>query len=239
MLRLAVMAAALLVGGAPAYAQGTTSAPPIGATSPLGSLGSAFPTLQSGIPLGATEIDPGGLSPLPCAATGTLSSPTAGTGSTFDGGGSIGTATGMLTAGPCGSASGPPASAGIASPLSTPGRGPGFALNGGTIPLGATEIGGPGLSPIITVPGPTLSLPDQLPNVGPIVPPSSSSSSSACVGSAGGASASSTSTGAATGSAGVTSLSGSTATGSAGATSLAGGMATGITGMAASPSCPQ
>jgi hypothetical protein len=44
------------------------------------------------------------------------------------------------------------ASTGTAPPLSSMGTNSNFTLNGGTIPLGSTEIDGAGVSPLITVP---------------------------------------------------------------------------------------
>lgn len=161
------------------YAQSTLNTPAIGATSPLGIPGSTSPGSSTGIPLGATEINPGGISPMPlgstanssnCIGTGTsfsggaasqmTGSPTAGASSTFDGGGSTGMTSGTLTSGTattsgaCASASpGTMSSTGIASPLSTPGTNVGSSLNG-TIPLGATEVDSAGVSPMIGVPAP-------------------------------------------------------------------------------------
>jgi hypothetical protein len=157
-------------------APGSLGASALGVTSPFGMLGSN-PVGPTGIPLGSTELNFGGLSPAPitplssttsCFATtfgttsgmsgtGTTVSGMAGTGAatsnfTFDGGGSAPSLTGGCTSVPVGTAGG---SAGTASPLSNPGT-PGLAtLNGGTIPLGATELNSAGLSPIVPVQGPT------------------------------------------------------------------------------------
>jgi hypothetical protein len=91
--------------------------------------------------------------------------------STFDGGGTAGLSAGTpispgsppLNSGcvavPPGTAA---ASPGSASPQSTPGNMGEASLNGGTIPLGATELNSAGVSPIVPVPTPTM--------VAPVVP---------------------------------------------------------------------
>ena len=63
---LPLVAAAVLFGCGAAHAQSAMTTSGLGATSPLGMLGSNASTGSNGgtgIPLGATEIDPGGLSP--------------------------------------------------------------------------------------------------------------------------------------------------------------------------------
>jgi len=127
------------LGGPPAM-----GAPAMGATSPLGIPGATSMPAQPAIPLGATEIDSGGLSPMPLATCPTLPS------GTFDGGGLTGcTATNSPLAG------------GSAPPLPTPGSVP--TLSGANIPLGATQTTNAGLSPPIivpsTVPGTTIGMP--------------------------------------------------------------------------------
>jgi hypothetical protein len=175
---LPLILAAILVGCGAAQAQSTMTSPGMGATSPLGvpgssaSSGSNSPT---GIPLGATEIDPGGLSPAPlsnCNASGFtansgMSSGTTGLngsgmgststmGSTFDGGGFGSTTTSLCASlGAVNTAT----STGTASPLSTMGTNSNFTLNGGAIPLGSTEINSAGVSPLIIVPMSSGSLP--------------------------------------------------------------------------------
>jgi hypothetical protein len=173
---LPLLAAAVLFGSGAAHAQsamtgagmGTTS--PL-ATSPLGILGSSASggsNSTTGIPLGATEIDPGGLSPAPIsncntsdsAAYSGMSSGMTGlsgsgmasmpVGSAFDGGGFDST-TSSACASTSASASSAP-SGGLASPLSSMGTNSNFTLNGGTIPLGSTEIDSAGVSPLITTP---------------------------------------------------------------------------------------
>ena len=177
---LPFIVAAILFGCGAAQAQSTMTIPGMGATSPLGvpgssaSSGSNSPT---GIPLGATEIDPGGLSPAPlsnCNASGSAaysgmssgitgsSAPGMGSmsttmGSTFDGGG-FGSPTTSVCASP-GASVNTATSTGTASPLSTMGPSSNFTLNGGTIPLGSTEIDSAGVSPLITVPMSNGSMP--------------------------------------------------------------------------------
>jgi hypothetical protein len=129
----------------------------MGATSPL-SQGVTLVPSQSAVPLGATEINPGGLSPSPCAGTSipgtSTASGIAGQIGVFDGGG-LDLATSASSA--CGAAaSGGPAAAEVAAP---PGgfSGGGTMTIGGPIPLGATELSSTGLSAAITVPMPTVS----------------------------------------------------------------------------------
>ena len=78
MRRLLVIAVALLLGCGAGHAQSVIGAPAMGATSPLGTLGSTplgtpgstTPGSPTGIPFGATELDPGGLSPVPIERSG-------------------------------------------------------------------------------------------------------------------------------------------------------------------------
>jgi hypothetical protein len=137
---LATLAAILTLSGA-AHAQVPGNSPAMGATSPLGMPGAGTAPVTSGIPLGATEINPGGLSPMPDALAGTAcpSNSTTTSSGTFDGGGLTG----------CTAASQPSLS-GTASPLAAPGSDP--AQNGATIPLNATEITNGGISPPIVAP---------------------------------------------------------------------------------------
>ena len=147
---LPLITAAILLGSDAAHAQSAMTTPGLGATSPLGMLGSSTSggsNSPTGIPLGATEIDPGGLSPAPvsnCNTSGSVA------GAVFDGGGS-----GSTMASACASTSASAASAtstGTAFPLSSVGTNSNFTLNGGTIPLGSTEIDSAGVSPLITNP---------------------------------------------------------------------------------------
>ena len=137
----AVLAVLWLVPAA-AFAQMTAPGmqPPNGmlATSPL----NPQSTRPVGIPLGSTEITTPGVSPLNPAQTMPGcpgSTTTASSGALFDGGGmSSGSSTNcstMTTATPTPSSSTP-----------TVGR--------VGIPLGATELGGAGISPTVPVPGP-------------------------------------------------------------------------------------
>jgi hypothetical protein len=155
MRRLLLIATALLISCGAGHAQNAMSMPAIGPTSPLGSSGS----MGTGLPLGATEVDPGGLSPATstnCGASGAGSGLSgtsgAGTTSTFDGGGLSGSST--IPASGC-TSSQALSVGGTASPLSNPSGGSIPTLNGGAIPLGATEINSGGISPMITVPGPS------------------------------------------------------------------------------------
>ena len=78
---LPLIVAAILVGCGAARAQSAMTSAGIGATSPLGVLGSSASSgsnSATGIPLGATEIDPGGLSPAPVSNCNTSVSSSAG-----------------------------------------------------------------------------------------------------------------------------------------------------------------
>jgi hypothetical protein len=194
-----IIAAALLLSCEVAFAQTTTGMPNMPGTPALGSLGSTSPlstigtfspigNSPTGLPLGATGIYTGGLSPAPfpdCAAGASTSS---GLGGTASDGSSMMTGTNSTIGGSAGSSmltgtnstlgasagssmmtgtsstvgaaptSGCPSSAtvsptGTASPLSIPGT-TSSTLNGGTIPLGATQLNGGGVSPLVTVPPP-------------------------------------------------------------------------------------
>jgi hypothetical protein len=150
---LLVLAAALVTAGCTgAFAQ-TTPMPGIGATSPLGSMNFNAPSGSVGIPLGATEVDTGGTSPLPgvaqCAGGAMSSSGSSGSSGPFDGGG---TSSGSGMGSSC------DASAAGTSPgtTNTPAAGlgvPGISTSN-TIPLGASELANPGVSPMIAVPAP-------------------------------------------------------------------------------------
>jgi hypothetical protein len=133
----------------------------------LGSSAPSGPNSTTGIPLGATEIDPGGLSPAPlsnCNTSGSTAGISSGMtgssasgmgstlsmGSTFDGGGFGSTTTSIC--GSSGASVNTATSTGTASPLSSAGTNSNFTLNGGTIPLGSTEINNAGVSPLIPAP---------------------------------------------------------------------------------------
>jgi hypothetical protein len=137
--------------------------PGIAATSPLGMPGGSQPGTSvgpTGIPLGATELAAPGISSMLSDPTAMASGCLAGGGgisggisgsSTYDGGGLAAGGMGTGTA-PCAGAS-----AGTASPSgSAPSASPGGASRTG-IPLGSFEIGNAGVSPLITVPSPTIS----------------------------------------------------------------------------------
>jgi hypothetical protein len=162
---LPLVAAVVLFGCTVAHAQTVMTPSGLGPTSPLGIPGSSAANGSNsgtGISLGATEIDPGGLSPAPvsnCDTNGLsgTSSAIAGssgsgmssmpvTSSVFDGGGFAST---MASA--CSSIAGATSTAAV-PPLSAMGANSTFTLNGGTIPLGSTEINSAGISPLITVP---------------------------------------------------------------------------------------
>jgi hypothetical protein len=141
---MAILAATLLGVGSTSAQVGGTGTSALSATSPL-AIGSGTPVAPTGIPLGATEMAAPGTSPAPLSTMGMLGC-SAAAGSTsqtptslFDGGGMTGaglsacTATGSAGAG----------SAGSSMPtLST------FQAGRADIPLGATEIGSAGLSPL-------------------------------------------------------------------------------------------
>jgi hypothetical protein len=113
--------------------------PGMGATSPLGTiLSEPSPASgSSGIPLGATEVDTPGISPLqmPCPNTSSNSA--------FDGGGSTASSV-------CGSAT-TSSSAGISTASGSATSTLGSAVGSG-IPMGATDLGTPGESQSIVVP---------------------------------------------------------------------------------------
>src|SRR5690242_10609365 len=140
MRRLLVITTALLISCGAGHAQNAMSTPAIGPTSPLGSLASSG-SMGTGLPLGATEVDPGGLSPATgtnCSASGGASGLSgtsgAGTTSTFDGGGLSGPST--ISASGC-TSSQVLSSGSTASPLSNPSGNSSLTLDGGAIPLGA------------------------------------------------------------------------------------------------------
>jgi hypothetical protein len=134
----------------------TPTSPAMGATSPLGTLGNTSSVAPVGIPLGATELSPGGVSPMlpgsaastdPCSGSGISGGGTSGSGSTFDGAGiatnTIGTSSALSCGG--GTASGT-ISTGVLGGATT-----GSAAVG-TIPLDSTELNNGGVSPPVTSP---------------------------------------------------------------------------------------
>jgi hypothetical protein len=149
------VAALAIIGCTGALAQ-TAPLPGIGATSPLGSMNFNAPSGPVGIPLGSTEVDTGGTSPLPgvtqCATDAMSSVGSSGSGGPFDGGGTssssgIGTSCGTSATGTSPGMANTPAFG-----LGVPGAG-----TTSTIPLGATELANPGVSPMIAVPMPGLA----------------------------------------------------------------------------------
>jgi hypothetical protein len=168
--RLLIAAIVVVLSCEAGLTQALTNTPSIGLTSPLGIPGSTSPGSPTGIPLGATEIDPGGIGPTPIGPTSSSSTcvstssstgvdsgaagGTMGTTSLFDGGGISSATTSSSCSLPSSSAV---SSAGTASPLSTPGVTATFGLNGGAIPLGATEIDGGGVSSLIGIPVPSVT----------------------------------------------------------------------------------
>lgn len=124
----------------------------LGTTSPLGTSGQIVnaPLAPSGIGLGATQLNVGGLSPAPnslnCATTATSGVSSAGT-TLFDGGGMAGGTPGCSTLGA--------ATAGASAGVVVPGAAP---TSGSGIPLGATEIDNAGVSPLVAPPAPNFGV---------------------------------------------------------------------------------
>src|SRR4051812_37005860 len=142
-----VMLAIAMLWLVPAAANAQTTMP--GMQPPAGMLATSPLNPQStrpvGIPLGSTEIVTQGISPITPAqsAMGCAgSSNTASTGVLFDGGG--------LSSGSAANCAGNSVAASPLPSTSTLGR--------VGIPLGATEIGGAGISPTVPVPGPTSTI---------------------------------------------------------------------------------
>jgi hypothetical protein len=170
MQRASVVTLMILLGCGAAAAQSAPALSGMGATSPLGIPGSSAAN-GTGVPLGATEIDPGGLSPATSCVpsdpsilgntsttsgiSGTSSTASTTSGSTFDGGGVANA--GSLASNCTSVTPNTPnvTTTGIASPLS----GSSSNLAGGTIPLGATALDSGGLSPMIAVPQPVMPTP--------------------------------------------------------------------------------
>lgn len=118
--------------------------PGIGATSPLG-MAPGSPVAPPGIPMGATELAPPGLSPAPTACSGSSTN--------FDGGGmTAGSGTslpGAAAPSTCGTTAGGSGASSASTLPVTPG---GVARTG--IPMGSVEIDNGGLSPLLAVPAP-------------------------------------------------------------------------------------
>jgi hypothetical protein len=180
---LTTAGAVFLFGCATSFAQ-VAPMPGMGATSPLGTMNFNSPSGPVGIPLGATELNGGGISPLAggtlCTGTAASSGGTAGstTGMSATGTGMSATGTGMSATGsgvagsmstfdgggaPLGSMMGSTCLSGTAagSPnmAVTPSSGSGLGTSpgGNTIPLGSTELASPGVSAPIGVPVPSVS----------------------------------------------------------------------------------
>jgi hypothetical protein len=117
----------------------------LGPTSPLGVPGNTAPVGPVGVPLGATGLSPGGLSPAPFDPTASNSPCSGAMPSGLSSGATDASAT-------CGLAT----TTGTASGTSAlPGGGFSGLAGSGGIPLGATELDNPGLSPMITSPAPS------------------------------------------------------------------------------------
>ena len=171
--------AATFLGWGPAHAQLSGSVPsPLGMTSPLG-IGPAAAVPRSGIPLGTTELGSAGVSPTisgtsplgpvtsgsmaTCAginsmagnlsvnssSSATSSAGMSGSSPLFDGGGVAGTASGTC--------------AGIGAQATTSSSPTGMSSPSGIgrigIPMGSTELGVGGLSPMPQIPTPNPSAP--------------------------------------------------------------------------------
>ena len=149
-------AAACLIGCGPCFAQ-VAPTPGMGATSPLGTMDFNAASQPSGIPLGATELNTGGLSPTagtnPCSGSTTSATGLAGSMSTFDGGGAMPGSTSATSTTCSATASG----SAIGSTSMITGSTPG-SMSSGTIPLGSTELGTPGESPTTLLPVPGVSV---------------------------------------------------------------------------------
>jgi hypothetical protein len=171
-LSAAVVVLLLSCGAAAAQTMSTTPIPPaspLGIPGTIGAIGSTPSTgstgmarSSAGIGLGATGIDPGGLSPAvsPNCNLGSSSSGMAstgmsasGAGAAFDGGGMSGTGSAGITSGSCATGSVGSTAVGTALSPSSPGSA------AGSIPLGATELNNAGVSPMIGVPAPSIGLP--------------------------------------------------------------------------------
>ena len=147
MKRALTMAAAIwLASFGVGFAQGVP-APGMGVTSPLGTLGSQASSQSPAIPLGATELEVNGISPLVMPCSGSAASNSA-----FDGGGSPSGSTTNCGSSTSAGSSGIAGSASIESSAQTMG-----SAGGSGIPLGSTGLGTPGESPTIAIPAPSVS----------------------------------------------------------------------------------
>jgi hypothetical protein len=157
MTRLAAIAATLMLFASQPSAAQTAGTSMQGAASSLGTMNPLAPIGGTGIPLGATELSVDGVSPLagPSATSCAGGSHAiAGTSNLFDGGG--------LANGCSAAQAGNAAMSGavMLSPGSISGASIGATPSAGSlrnIPLGATELGTPGISGPISVPLPGVS----------------------------------------------------------------------------------
>ena len=176
MRRLIAFVASIVIAGSGGALAQTAPMPGMGATSPLGTMNFNAPSGPVGIPLGATELNVGGTSPLPgvaqCAAgaiPGMDSSASTGafdgegppgfrhggtTSGGFDGGG---TTLGSAMASGC-TTTGTAASSTLANTPAAALQVPGSTTNT-TVPHGSVELANPGVSPIVPVPAPTITTP--------------------------------------------------------------------------------
>jgi hypothetical protein len=136
-----ILSAIVWLAGVAAASAQANQTPGMGITSPLGTLSDS--SSPSGtIPLGATELNPPGLSPLVMPCPNTVSN------AQFDGGGS------SLSSG-CGSATANSSFGGSAAASNSSTLTSGLMAgsnNGSGIPLGATDLGTPGESQNIVIP---------------------------------------------------------------------------------------
>jgi hypothetical protein len=188
---LAIATAFVFVSCGSVLAQVSSSAPaPLGITSPLG-IGPAPAVPGTGIPLGATEFNSPGVSPMTsgvsplgsaplstttCAGINSLAGGLSGgamTGSsvgsgisaagtsassmTFDGGGNVGTASGT-----CGSITGTTSGQAAASASSPTMATSSSSVGRVGIPMGSTELGVGGLSPLPQIPTVNPSAPSSI-----------------------------------------------------------------------------
>jgi hypothetical protein len=183
MRRLLAVSVALVIAGSSAAMAQTVSMADMGATSPLGTMNFNAPSGPLGIPLGSTELDVGGTSPLPdiaqCTGGAMSDVSSAASAGAFDGGGTStdssmggtnigggnsadsfdggGAPLGSNVAGSC-STTGAAASSALANTPATGLQGFGSVTNT-TIPLGSVEIANSGVSPLVGVAGPTITTP--------------------------------------------------------------------------------
>jgi hypothetical protein len=131
----------------------------------IGLTGTTFPTTGStgtGIPMGATEINPGGLSPMLGGCGTTFGGITSGSGMNGGMSGStMSTSGGMIgSMSGCTTGSTTAISGGVSSGAAVPSLGTrGSTVRPTGVPFGSTEIGSGGVSPMLTVPPPAMTPP--------------------------------------------------------------------------------